>query len=249
MSTEQPDITDIKGVGAATAAKLKEAGYTTVEALAVTPIREIIENTGVGDEAASQMQQRARELLGLDFLTALELFEKRQKAQRITTGSKNVDKILGGGIETQAITEFAGEFGTGKSQLCMQLCIMAQQPPEKGGLGGKVLFMDTDAITTQVFSEHYYGRCPDYVRALADRMGEYVQIYLFMDIDVPWMPDTSRDLGQPWQRELMRKKDLAELEGRRLPYAIISGGWEERFGRAVETVERVVFGRGRNRDS
>ena len=144
MSTEQPDITDIKGVGAATAAKLKEAGYTTVEALAVTPIRELIENAGVGDEAASQMQQRARELLGLDFLTALELFEKREKAQRITTGSKNVDKLLGGGIETQAITEFVGEFGTGKSQLCMQLCIMAQQPPEKGGLGGKVLFMDTE---------------------------------------------------------------------------------------------------------
>ena len=71
------DITDIKGVGAATATKLKEAGFTTVEALAVTPIRELVENAGVGEDTAVQMQQRAREMLGLDFMTAMELFEKR----------------------------------------------------------------------------------------------------------------------------------------------------------------------------
>jgi DNA repair protein RadA len=144
MSTGRTNITDIKGVGAATAAKLKEAGYTTVEALAVTPIRELVENAGLGEETAAQMQQRARELLGLNFLTALELFEKRQKAQRITTGSKNIDKLLGGGVETQALTEFIGEYGTGKSQICMQLCITAQLPPEQGGLGGRALFIDTE---------------------------------------------------------------------------------------------------------
>jgi DNA repair protein RadA len=140
----QMDITDIKGVGAATATKLKEAGFTTVEALAVTPIRELVENAGVGEETAVQMQQRAREILGLDFMTAMELFEKRSKAKRITTGSKNIDKLLGGGIETQSMTEFIGEFGAGKSQISMQLCITSQQPTEQGGLGGKVLFVDTE---------------------------------------------------------------------------------------------------------
>jgi DNA repair protein RadA len=144
LSSGQMDITDIKGVGAATATKLKEAGYTTVEALAVTPLRELIENAGLGEDTVAQMQQRAREILGLDFMTALELFEKRQKAKRITTGSKNIDQLLGGGIETQAMTEFVGEFGTGKSQICMQLCITSQQPLEQGGLGGKVLFIDTE---------------------------------------------------------------------------------------------------------
>jgi DNA repair protein RadA len=138
------DITDIKGVGTATATKLKEAGFTTVEALAVTPIRELVENAGVGEDTAVQMQQRAREILGLDFITAMELFEKRSKAKRITTGSKNIDKLLGGGIETQAMTEFIGEFGAGKSQISMQLCITSQQPTEQGGLGGKVLFIDTE---------------------------------------------------------------------------------------------------------
>ncbi len=140
----QMDITDIKGVGSVTATKLKDAGFTTVEALAVTPIRELVEEAGVGVETAAQIQQRARDILGLDFMTAMELFEKRSKAKRITTGSKNIDKLLGGGIETQAITEFIGEFGTGKSQISMQLCITSQQPTEQGGLGGKVLFIDTE---------------------------------------------------------------------------------------------------------
>ena len=70
MTSKQTDITDIKGVGTATATKLKEAGFGTVEALAVTPIRELVENSGIGEETALQMQQRAREMLGLDFMTA-----------------------------------------------------------------------------------------------------------------------------------------------------------------------------------
>jgi len=81
---------------------------------------------------------------GLELMTAQELFEKRQSAKRITTASKNLDNLLGGGVETQAITEFIGEYGAGKSQICMQLCVTAQQPPEQGGLGGKVLFLDTE---------------------------------------------------------------------------------------------------------
>jgi DNA repair protein RadA len=44
----------------------------------------------------------------------------------------------------RAITEFIGEFGAGKSQICMQLCVTSQKPLEQGGLGGKVLFIDTE---------------------------------------------------------------------------------------------------------
>jgi len=144
MGTESTLIADLKGVGSVTATRLKDAGFTTIESIAVTPKRELIDKTGISDDTASTLLQRARESVGLDFMTALELFDKREKAQRITTASKNLDILLGGGIETQAITEFVGEYGTGKSQICMQLCITAQQPPDKGGLGGKVLFIDTE---------------------------------------------------------------------------------------------------------
>ncbi|HKX80893.1 MAG TPA: DNA repair and recombination protein RadA, partial [Nitrososphaera sp.] len=55
-----------------------------------------------------------------------------------------LDELLLGGIETQAITEFYGEFGSGKSQICHTLCVTAQQPPEEGGLGGNIILIDTE---------------------------------------------------------------------------------------------------------
>jgi DNA repair protein RadA len=68
----------------------------------------------------------------------------RQSVLRLTTGSKAIDDILGGGLETQTITEFYGEYGSGKSQLCHQMCVNVQLPPEKGGLGGGALYIDTE---------------------------------------------------------------------------------------------------------
>jgi len=144
MASEPLQLTDLEGVGSITANRLKEAGFTTIESIAVTPKKELIEKTGISEETATTLLQKVRKAIGLDLITALELFDKRLKAQRITTASKNLDILIGGGIETQAITEFVGEYGTGKSQICMQLCITAQQPPEKGGLGGKILFIDTE---------------------------------------------------------------------------------------------------------
>lgn len=144
MASEPLHLTDLEGVGSITANRLKEAGFTTIESIAVTPKRELMEKTGISEETATTLLLKVRKSMGLDLITALELFDKRLKAQRITTASKNLDTLIGGGIETQAITEFVGEYGTGKSQICMQLCITAQQPPEKGGLGGKILFIDTE---------------------------------------------------------------------------------------------------------
>ena len=144
MASEPIYLTDLEGVGSITANRLKEAGFTTIESIAVTPKRELMEKTGISEETATTLLQKVRKSIGLELMTALELFDKKQKAQRITTSSKNLDTLLGGGIETQALTEFIGEYGTGKSQICMQLCITAQQPPEQGGLGGKVLFIDTE---------------------------------------------------------------------------------------------------------
>ncbi len=80
-----------------------------------------------------------------DMLTALQLFEHRKRLSRITTCSKALDDLLGGGIETQAVTEFAGEFGTGKTFLCHQLAVSVQLPREKGGLEKGAIFIDTES--------------------------------------------------------------------------------------------------------
>jgi len=137
-------LTEIKGVGEVTAKKLREAGFTTIVALAVTPVKEIVERTGLEEHTVLKLVKRAREMATLDFSTAMELLEKRRKMIRCTTGSSKLDGILGGRIETQAMTELIGEYGAGKTQLCLTLCVTAQQPKEKGGLEGTVLFIDSE---------------------------------------------------------------------------------------------------------
>jgi len=73
-----------------------------------------------------------------------DLINRLLKVERISTGCKSLDEILAGGIITYGITEFVGEFGVGKTQLCHQLCVMVQLPPEEGGLSGKAIYIDTE---------------------------------------------------------------------------------------------------------
>jgi len=138
------DLESLNGVGSTTASKLKAAGYTTVEAVAVTPPREIMETTNIGFNTILKIQEAARQMVSADFKTAQEFYEKRKSMKRCTTGSKKLDEILGGGIETQALTEFIGEYGSGKTQICLMLSVTAQLPHDQGGLEGNIAFIDTE---------------------------------------------------------------------------------------------------------
>ncbi|RLI33666.1 DNA repair and recombination protein RadA, partial [Candidatus Bathyarchaeota archaeon] len=144
MELEQILITDLKEVESTIVSKLGEAGFISIESIAITPMNELMEKTGISNETAAKLLHKVRDIIGLEYITALEFYKKKQNAQRLTTGSNNLDRLLGGGIEMRAITEFIGEFGAGKSQICMQLCVTSQKPLEQGGLGGKVLFIDTE---------------------------------------------------------------------------------------------------------
>ena len=138
------DLESLNGVGSTIASKLRAAGYTTIEAIAVTPPLEIAEKTKLGFNTILKIQNAARKMLSTDFRTAQEYYEIRKNMKRCTTGCKKLDEILGGGVETQALTELIGEYGSGKTQICMMLSVTAQLPYEKGGLEGKVAFIDTE---------------------------------------------------------------------------------------------------------
>ncbi len=144
MAEEIVDIQDLNGVGPVTASKLREAGYDSIASLAIAPTRELIEKAGLENSVAIKISRAARETIQTDFVTAKQLYERRQNLQRLSFASNNLNKLLGGGLETQAITEFVGEFGAGKSQICMKLSVITQLPAKDGGLEGKVLFIDTE---------------------------------------------------------------------------------------------------------
>ena len=75
--------------------------------------------------------------------TAFDLLE-RQKHEYVVSFCRDLDRRLGGGIPTMAVTELFGEPGVGKTQFCMQLAADVQVPPECGGLGGSAIFIDTE---------------------------------------------------------------------------------------------------------
>lgn len=136
-------LEDLPGIGPATAQKLKELGFHTVESLAMATVREL-EPAGISEKKALAMISAARSSISVSFIRADELLRMRQSVLRLTTGSKALDKLLDGGLETQTITEFYGEYGSGKSQICHQLCVNVQLPPERGGLNGAALYIDTE---------------------------------------------------------------------------------------------------------
>lgn len=142
--SEDTRLEDIKGVGRMTAEKLRKAGVNSVEELAVTPIRELVDKAELSKKSASNLSETARRLMSMSFISAMELWEKRKNMMRCSTGSAALDDMLAGGIETKAMTELVGQYSAGKTQICLKLCAMAQLPPEQGGLGGRALFFDTE---------------------------------------------------------------------------------------------------------
>lgn len=142
---EKRSIESLPGVGVATAEKLRDAGYGTIESIAVATEAELRGAAELGEVQAKKIIAAAREIAEIGtFITADKVLERRQKIGLITTGSGQLDTLLGGGVETQAVTELFGAFGSGKTQLAHQLCVNVQLPKESGGLEGRAIYIDTE---------------------------------------------------------------------------------------------------------
>src|SRR3989338_7486887 len=142
---EDLTMEDLPGIGPKGAQKLKEAGYTELISVAAASSGEISVACGITTATAEKIIQAARSPLDMGFKTAADLQERRKEVGKITTGSKSLDALLGGGIETQAITEAFGQFGSGKSQIGFQAAVNVQLPKGEGGLNGRCIFIDTES--------------------------------------------------------------------------------------------------------
>ena len=138
-------IEELPGVGPATSEKLKDAGFSSIESIAVASPSELGSAADIGESTASKIIQAARQAANIGgFETGDVLFERRKDIGKISTGCTNFDLILGGGIESQSLTEIYGEFGSGKTQIAHQLSVNVQLSKEYGGLNGSVILIDTE---------------------------------------------------------------------------------------------------------
>ncbi|GAA5821432.1 hypothetical protein JCM3770_007080 [Rhodotorula araucariae] len=148
------------GLSAKDCQKLVEAGYATLEAVAYTPKKILCQVKGISEAKADKIIAQVSKMIPMGFTTATEFHARRADLVTITTGSTALDNILGGGIETGAITELYGEFRTGKSQICHQLAVTCQLPCDMKGGEGKCLYIDTEGTFR-----------PERLLAIAERYG------------------------------------------------------------------------------
>ncbi|MFX1304491.1 MAG: DNA repair and recombination protein RadA [Promethearchaeota archaeon] len=137
-------VKKLPGVGEATLTKLIKAGFSSLESIAFTPPSIIQEESGLGEKTTTKLIKASMDKLNIGFKSAEDVWEHRKNIARITTGSQELDDLLGGGVETGSVIEFFGEFRTGKTQIMHQLCVNVQLTEEKGGLEGKALYVDTE---------------------------------------------------------------------------------------------------------
>ncbi|MFC1710563.1 DNA repair and recombination protein RadA [Nanoarchaeota archaeon] len=142
---KEPELTDLPGIGPAVSAKLESAGIFDLMSLAVMTPASLSDAAGVSSAVARKAIQASRNLLDLGFVEGTEYAKKRETVNYITTGSQNFNDLLGGkGVESRAITEAFGAYGSGKTQLGSTLAVNVQLPAEKGGANGKCVFIDTE---------------------------------------------------------------------------------------------------------
>ena len=144
MPKKEITIDDLPGVGEKIGEKLREVGYSDPMAIAVTAPSELASIAEIGEGQAAKIINAARQKLEIGYETADKILERRTSVAKIATGCKGLDTLLGGGVETQAITEMYGAFGSGKTQIGFQLAVNVQLSKDQGGLGGNVLFVDTE---------------------------------------------------------------------------------------------------------
>jgi len=154
-------LTDLPGIGPGIASKLEAAGVYDLMGLAVMSPASLGDMAGVGGAVARKAIQAARDMMQLGFTDGVEFDRKRKDIHYITTGSENLNNLLGGkGIESKSITEAYGAFGSGKTQLGLTLAVNVQLPNDQGGSNGKAVYIDTEGTFR-----------PDRIRQISESIG------------------------------------------------------------------------------
>lgn len=138
------DMLQEGGINSSDIKKLIEAGYNSLESLSYNPKKNLVLIKGLSEAKIDKIIKVVEDILKYGIKPSSVALEERRKLVRITSGSKELDTLLGGGFESNSITELFGEFRTGKTQICHTLCVTCQLPRNEGGGEGKAIYIDTE---------------------------------------------------------------------------------------------------------
>lgn len=169
MNEKEVDISDfakLEGVGPTNKKELRSGDFDTITEIAACLPEELVERCGFTEDKASSIVNAANKylrdnnLLEQDIMSGLDDYNRREALQRINLHSDALNGLLDGGIETGAVTEFFGEFGSGKSQISMFASLKTPLPVEQGGLDGNVIYIDTEGTFR-----------PERIKKICDNLG------------------------------------------------------------------------------
>jgi len=139
-----PFLQAFSGISLSAKQSLAHCGLGTPESLAMATQAMLEEVPGIGPKKAIELILEARKIVPIGLLSATALKKREAERKRLSTQVNALNELFGGGIETGSVTEFYGQFRTGKTQICNQLAVVAQLPVDKGGLAGRVVYIDTE---------------------------------------------------------------------------------------------------------
>lgn len=156
-----------------------------------------------------------------------------------STGKSQLAQLLAGRFVAPVVPEFAREYAL---RVARTLHFSDVAPIARGQIANEnrvlrsargLVILDTDLVSTVVYSRYYWGTCPAWIER--DARARLAGLYLLMDVDVQWIPDPARDADADRNRlNALFAETLEELGAR---YASISGSWEERERLAAEAIE------------
>lgn len=139
------ELKTLPGVGEATAEKIFDGGYYSIMDVAVASVGSFTESTAITDATAIKIISGARKMVDLgDSRTALEMLEEDKNIPKLSTGVKELDMAMQGGLTPGLITQIYAEGGLGKTQWAKTIATIATRPVEEGGLDTDVLYIDTE---------------------------------------------------------------------------------------------------------
>ena len=149
-----------EGIQSADIKKLVEAGFNSLESVSYVPKKNLVVIKGLSEGKVDKIIKAVYDILQYKIQPSTIALQERKKLIRITSGSKELDTLLGGGFESNSITELFGEFRTGKTQICHTLCVTCQLPKSDGGGEGKAIYIDTEGTFR-----------PEKLASIAERFG------------------------------------------------------------------------------